>query len=140
MEPTRANGNVRSGLDGTLEAGKLVPRRGAVGVGKEGEPCMTVQFGGKTETIPCGTIRVYPLGFKNGQDGEPEEAEIVITPMKNFDLGAGKGKAVQRTVQGGVAGVIIDTRGRPMQLPTDDNARIAKLKEWLRAMNLPVVE
>jgi hypothetical protein len=111
-----------------------------LGVGKEGEPCVTVQFCGKTETIPFGTIRVYPLGFKNGQDGEPEEAEIVVTPTKNFDLGAGKGKEVRRTVQGGVAGVIIDTRGRPMQLPTDDTARIAKLKEWLRAMNLPVVE
>lgn len=111
-----------------------------VGVAKEGEPCVTVQFQGKTEAIPFGTIRVYPLGFQNGVDGEPESAEITVTPAKNFDLGEGKGKEVTRTVQGGVSGIIVDTRGRSLQLPADDNARIAKLKEWLRAMNLPVVE
>ncbi|HZP82433.1 MAG TPA: hypothetical protein VFB21_12400, partial [Chthonomonadaceae bacterium] len=43
-----------------------------VGVGKPGEPCVTVEFGGKTETIPFGEIRVYPLGFQNGAEGEPE--------------------------------------------------------------------
>src|SRR5579871_4889170 len=111
-----------------------------VGVAKEGEPCVTVQIGGKTEAIPFGAIRVYPLGFKNGEDGEPEETTITLTPTRNFDLGEGKGKEVQRTVQGGVAGVIVDTRGRPLQMPSDDTARIAKLKAWLRAMNLPLAE
>ena len=58
------------------------------------------------------------LGFKNGQDGEPESAEIVVTPTRNFDLGEGRGREVRKTVQGGVAGVLIDARGRPLQLPT----------------------
>jgi len=111
-----------------------------VGVAKEGEPCVTVQIGDKTEAIPCGAIRVYPLGFKNGVDGEPAETTITVTPTRQFDLGEGKGKEVQRTVQGGVAGVIVDTRGRPLQMPSDDTARIAKLKAWLRAMNLPLAE
>ncbi len=111
-----------------------------VGVAKEGEPCVTVQFQGKTEAIPFGAIKVYPLGFKNGEDGDPETAEIVVTPAKNFDLGEGRGKELRRTVQGGVAGVIIDTRGRPLQIPTEDAARVAKMKQWLRAMNLPVAE
>ncbi len=111
-----------------------------VGTGKEkdGEPCVTVQFGGKTEAIPFGKIRVFPLGFKSGSDGEPESAEIVVTPAKNFDLGLGKGKELRRTVQGGVSGVIVDTRGRPLSLPADETTRISKLKEWFAAMNVPV--
>ncbi len=113
-----------------------------VGTGKEkeGEPCVTVEFGGKTEAIPFGKIVVYPLGFKVGNDGDPQTAQIVVTPTKNFDLGFGKGKELRRIVQGGVSGVIIDTRGRPLVMPTDDTARIAKLKEWFAAMNIPVAE
>jgi hypothetical protein len=111
-----------------------------VGLAKEGEPCVTVQFQGKTETIPFGTIRVYPLGFQEGNDGEPQSAEIVLQPAKGFDVGAGRGKEVRKVVQGGVAGVIIDTRGRPLQIPSEDSARVAKLKEWFRAMNIPLAE
>ncbi len=111
-----------------------------VGTGKEGEPCVTVEFQGKTESIPFGAIKVYPLGFKNGNDGEPESADITVTPTRNFDLGAGKGKEIRQKVQGGVSGIIIDTRGRSIVLPADDTARIAKLKEWLHAMNIPTAE
>jgi uncharacterized protein (TIGR01319 family) len=111
-----------------------------VGVAKPGEPCVTVEFGGKTETIPFGEIRVYPLGFQNGTDGEPESAEIVVTPTRSFDLGEGKGREIRRTVQGGVVGVIIDARGRPLQLPTEPTTRLSKLQEWLRALSLPVAE
>ncbi|HZO90317.1 MAG TPA: glutamate mutase L [Chthonomonadaceae bacterium] len=108
-----------------------------VGAGKPGEACLEIEFCGAKEAVPFGALRVYPLGFK---DGEPETAEIVVRPARQFDVGAGKGREVRRTVQGGVAGVIVDTRGRPLQLPTDEEARIARLKEWLRAMNLPIAE
>ena len=111
-----------------------------VGVAKEGDPCVTVQFQHKTETIPFGQIRVYPLGFENGVDGEPKADEITVTPAKNFDLGLGKGKELRKSVQGGVVGIIIDTRGRPLQIPTEDQTRRAKLSEWFRAMNVPVAE
>ena len=111
-----------------------------VGVAKEGDPCVTVQFQHKTEAIPFGQIRVYPLGFQNGVDGEPKTDEITVTPAKNFDLGLGKGKELRQFVQGGVVGIIIDTRGRPLQIPTEDQTRRAKLSEWFRAMNVPVAE
>jgi hypothetical protein len=109
-----------------------------VGVAKEGEPCVMVKFNDQSYDVPFGTIRVLPLGFKNGEDGEPESAQITVTPTRAFDMGEGKGKEIQATVQGGVTGVIIDTRGRPLQIPTADEVRIAKLKEWLQAMNIPI--
>jgi uncharacterized protein (TIGR01319 family) len=107
-----------------------------IGVAKEGDPCLTIQIGDRIEDLPYGALRVLPLGFKHGTDGEPETAEVIVTPAKNFDMGAGRGKHVTRTVQGGVAGIIVDTRGRPLQLPADDALRIAKLKSWLAAMGL----
>ncbi len=79
-------------------------------------------------------------GAVRREDGEPQSAEITVTPARGFDVGAGKGREVKRVVQGGVAGVIIDARGRPLQLPTEDTPRVEKLKEWLRAMNLPIAE
>ena len=107
-----------------------------IGVSKEGEICMTVEFQGKTHKIPFGTLKTLPLGFKNGKDGEPETAEILVSPTKNFDLGAGKGIPIRREVQGGVSGVIIDARGRPFRLPADPAARIEKIQNWQSEMGL----
>ncbi len=109
-----------------------------IGTAKEGEPCVTVQFKGASHAVPFGSIKVLPLGFKNGKDGEPEAADITISPARGFDVGEGKGKEIRKTVQGGVTGVIIDARGRPLQMPASDEARIVKLKEWLTAMNIPL--
>jgi hypothetical protein len=108
-----------------------------VGQAKEGEPCITVKIGGKTEAIPYGQIRVFPLGFKNGVDGEPERTEVVVEPARQFDVGEGKGRPRTLTATGGVVGVIIDTRGRPLSLATDDATRVRKLHEWLTAMGIP---
>jgi hypothetical protein len=107
-----------------------------IGVGKEGEPCINVQMGGYSGEVPYGVIDILPLGAANGQQGQPEQVEITVTPTRHFDMGAGRGRPVSHTALGGVAGIIIDTRGRPLHLPTDDSARISKLKTWLRAMNL----
>ena len=107
-----------------------------IGVSKEGEPCLTVEFHGKIEKIPFGALKVYPLGFKNGTDGEPEAAEIQATPAPKFDLGAGKGVKITRRVQGGVVGVIIDTRGRPFRLPTEEVLRIHKINEWQKKIGV----
>ncbi len=52
----------------------------------------------------------------------------------------GKGKPVKGTIVGGVAGLIVDARGRPLQLPQDNAKRIAKLNEWLAALGLPTAQ
>ncbi|MFQ3610185.1 MAG: glutamate mutase L [Fimbriimonadales bacterium] len=102
-----------------------------VGQGKEGEPCLTIEYNGKSETFRYGEIRVLPLGV-----GETIEARL--TPARGFDVGAGKGKALQAVLEGGVVGVVVDTRGRPLQLPQDDASRRKKLIEWLSAFGLPL--
>ena len=102
-----------------------------IGTGKEGDPMVTVSGDGINESITVGQIKVLPLGrheFKN----------VTITPTKNFDVGAGKGKEIQAKLEGGTVGIVIDGRGRPLVLPEDNASRIAKLREWLEAMGLPL--
>jgi len=105
-----------------------------IGTAKDGEPCLTVSFkSGKTEVVPFGQIRVLPLA-----GGETDEA--TLTPAKGFDVGAGKGKSRTIPVEGGVVGLVIDTRGRPIVIPTEQPARVAKLQEWLKAFSLPTTQ
>ena len=100
-----------------------------VGTGREGERCCTVVLDGRETEVRVGSILVLPLAVG-------ATAEIEVTPAKGFDMGEGRGKTVSRTVEGGVAGLIVDGRGRPLSLPTDDAPRIAKLREWHEAFGL----
>jgi hypothetical protein len=102
-----------------------------VGTAKEGEIACTVEYEGKSKDYKAGTLTVEQMALG-------ESREVTIKPGKSFDMGAGKGKPVTRTVEGGVVGLIIDTRCRPIALPQDDKARIAKLREWHQSLALPV--
>jgi len=101
-----------------------------VGKGKEGKPCVTVE--GKqpdgsafNESIPVGELNLYPLKPN-------EEMKVKIKPVKGFDMGAGSGKEIEATLHGGVVGLIIDTRGRPLQLTPDTPDRVAKIQQWTK--------
>lgn len=99
------------------------------GIGKQGEKCLEVRFQGKAEALPFGELRLYPLG--------PEEtAEVEVLPAKGFDMGAGAGKPFKATVKGGAVGLLIDCRGRPLQLAEDAKARVGQLERWFRAVGM----
>jgi uncharacterized protein (TIGR01319 family) len=101
-----------------------------VGQGKEGEPCLTIDYNSKSETFRYGELRVLPLGVG-------EALQATIRPARGFDVGAGKGRPMEATLEGGVVGVVVDTRGRPLQLPPDDATRRQKLIDWMTALGLP---
>jgi uncharacterized protein (TIGR01319 family) len=104
-----------------------------VGVGKEGQTACTVNIGGKTVEVPFGSMKVIPLGVG-------EKISVEVTPGKGFDIGAGKNRPHTVEVEGGVVGLIIDGRGRPLQLPSDETGRVAKQTEWLLEFGLPIPE
>jgi hypothetical protein len=79
--------------------------------------------------LPYGELALHPLGVS-------EEAQLEITPARGLDLGEGKGKAVRRKIGGGVAGVVIDTRGRPLEMPADTTERQAAVERWNRALGI----
>ncbi len=65
-------------------------------------------------------------------------AELTITPARGVDVGAGPGHGVTRTVKGGLVGLILDGRGRPLVLPVEPSARVAALTAWAAALSIPV--
>jgi hypothetical protein len=68
--------------------------------------------------------------------GEDEEAKAIITPTKEFDVGMGPGKQLETTISGGVAGVLLDARGRPIYLPSDEGERKESLLNWFKILDL----
>lgn len=107
-----------------------------VGAGKDGDACVHVRIGSISEDVPIGEIQVYS---SNAND-QPNVIEMEVTPTKAFDLGAGRGKSVLRQVRPGCVGVIVDTRGRPLKLPSEKTARIKKLRSWMNALQIPTPE
>jgi uncharacterized protein (TIGR01319 family) len=103
-----------------------------VGTTKEGDEVCTLRMGGETYQLRFGELRVFPLN-------EGEKLEVEIRPSRAFDVGAGRSKPLTVTAEGGVVGLVVDCRGRPLVLPARDHERIAKLQTWLRAMGLPTV-
>lgn len=63
-------------------------------------------------------------------------AEINLEPSREFDVGAGPGKARTATIHGGTVGVILDGRGRPLKLPTDRAACRESLVRWNRSVEM----
>ena len=102
-----------------------------VGKAKPGDMACSVQIGDTTHDVGFGALELVPL-----QPGETKEA--VIKPGRRMDVGAGRGRQLTATVEGGAVGIIIDCRGRPMTLPEDDHARLDKLREWHEALGLEV--
>ena len=51
-------------------------------------------------------------------------------------FGAGDGKKVLGKVTGGVVGLILDARGRPISIAKDEAARVQQLQSWARAVDL----
>jgi len=106
----------------------------AAGTGKLGEHVMTVELempNGEEvkEELSLGDIKLVKLT-------EFEEAKAMIIPGKEYDVGAGPGKEFEATVSGGVAGVMLDARGRPIYLPEEDDQRKELLLKWFKAMDL----
>lgn len=64
-----------------------------------------------------------------------EAIKAQLTPAKNMDIGAGKGVPIETEIYGGVVGILLDGRGRPLELPTDSDERIRQLLRWSRAVN-----
>ena len=80
--------------------------------------------------IEYGTIQRIELG-------ESETAEIEGNVSSPFRLSSklGSGRRFVEKVEGGVVGLIIDARGRPVDLPQDNDTRLKKLREWYHTLD-----
>ncbi len=105
-----------------------------IGQGKDGERCADYEVAlpdGRIEkgTLAFGDLKLFSLT-------RDQQATVTLQPSKQVDLGEGPGQSFTRTVKGGVVGLMLDGRGRPLQLPTDQAARVAMLTRWYQAVGL----
>ncbi len=86
---------------------------------------------GKQVTIEvvAGSIEVIPLGVN-------EQAMLTLFPAPNVDVGLGLGERARAAeeIDGGLVGLIIDARGRPLTLPSNEAERQARLMQWAQAL------
>ncbi|MEE3233912.1 MAG: glutamate mutase L [Candidatus Latescibacterota bacterium] len=105
-----------------------------VGVADQGDISLSFKLnlpGGYVEgELKTGQIQCFPLR-------EEELADIELMPTKGLDLGGGKGEKMNVSVGGGLVGLVIDARGRPLTIDQADEAkRVTQLMEWQQAMSL----
>ena len=79
--------------------------------------------------VMAGSIEVIPLRIN-------EQALLTLFPAPTVDVGLGPGERARAAeeIDGGLIGLIIDARGRPLELPTDDGERQARLLQWSQAL------
>lgn len=79
--------------------------------------------------IMGGTIQVIPLALH-------EQASLTLTPAPGVDVGLGPGERARAAeeIDGGLIGLIIDARGRPLMFPTNDAERRTRLSQWIQAL------
>lgn len=79
--------------------------------------------------VMTGSIEVIPLHLN-------EQALLTLFPAPSVDVGLGPGERARASeeVDGGLVGLIIDARGRPLQLPAEETERHARLLQWAQAL------
>jgi uncharacterized protein (TIGR01319 family) len=107
-----------------------------VGKVRPGQLVMEVDVAGKRTQVRAGEMITLPLSKEEGPYAS------MITPAKGLDVGAGPGKPVNRALQGGVVGIILDGRGRrPFSFENavtelSEADRLSSLDAWNRALEL----
>ena len=105
--------------------GGILPGQLAVRVGLE-------YSNGQQSTVEVigGTIAVVPLRYN-------EQAALTLTPAPTVDVGLGPGERARAAeeIDGGLVGLIIDARGRPLSFASDETERRARLLQWMQALD-----
>ncbi|HZU87346.1 MAG TPA: glutamate mutase L, partial [Anaerolineaceae bacterium] len=104
---------------------------------KFGTPILSVHMeyeNGSTSNhqIAQGSLTALPLS-------PGQKARVYLKPLRRLDLNPYGGQRLTNfNATGGVCGLVIDCRGRPLQLPQEEPRRRDLIRKWLTALgNLP---
>ena len=80
-----------------------------------------------TAEVMSGSIEIIPLRIN-------EQAMLTLYPAPTVDVGLGLGERARAAeeIDGGLVGLVIDARGRPLVFPTDETERFARLVQWMQ--------
>ncbi len=101
-----------------VPTGKGQPGQKVIHVTIESEE-KAAQYEGDVE---FGTLEVFILG--------KGRSKVTLKPERRFDIGLGSGKGTTIHITGGRVGLVVDARGRPLQLPQDELARRSLIRQW----------
>jgi hypothetical protein len=111
--------------DAFLHLGTIIA---PVGVAKPGVPVLRLMIkladgSETTEVINYGSlVRLpIPMGMK---------VSLHIQPLQRFNIGTGVGRGGRLEVRGGVLGVIVDARGRPIRVHSEADNPAEWLQRW----------
>ncbi len=79
--------------------------------------------------VMTGNIEVIPLRPN-------EQALLTLYPSPTVDVGLGPGERARAAeeIDGGLVGLIVDARGRPLMLSTNEKERQARLLQWMQVL------
>ena len=105
-----------------------------VGVSNPGDVCISITLerdgmDAIVEDVPYGEVRLFPLGAD-------EKARLKLDPDRRFAISVDRGHSIETEITGGVVGLVVDTRGRPLNVPMDYETRVGCLKQWLEALKI----
>ncbi len=84
-------------------------------------------------------MKLFKLGVQ--ENGLPKKVKATFEPERHYDVGAGHGNKVEREIEGGVVGIILDGRGRPFDLSSlSDEDRVSYLKKWMIELDIYPVD
>jgi hypothetical protein len=113
--------------DALLNLGTVVA---PIGVAREGDIALTFkieyQDGRSLQVeVPFGSLEVIPLPTD-------QTATLELRPSRHFDVGLGtRGQAGMTKVEGGIIGIIIDARGRPLPIAENPEIQRQRMQRWL---------
>ena len=101
-----------------------------VGRVKAGARCFDYRMtvGGETSEGSVAGGEVLRVALGAGQT-----AAVTVEPARGVDLGAGRGRALETELTGGVVGVVFDGRGRPLEVPQSNRSEI--VTRWAAALD-----
>jgi len=84
-----------------------------------------------TIEVKAGALARLPLT-------QGRRALLSLYPAPQVDIGLGPGQHARASepIEGGALGLLVDARGRPLDLPSNPTERIARIREWWTALGL----
>ena len=80
-------------------------------------------------TLKHGDMKLIKLGLD--ENDQPLTARATLEPIRGLDVGAGPGNKMETALPGGVVGIILDGRGRPLIISEDEETRVGDLRRWI---------
>jgi uncharacterized protein (TIGR01319 family) len=104
-----------------------------IGIARPGTPVLRIRLHREdgrmiTRDIKFGTLTILPVEMG-------EKVSLHLRPLHRFDIGmGGPGKSGKVNAVGGVLGIIVDARGRPLQFLPDEEKNINRNEVWRKTL------